>query len=93
MISQQQNDWDDYLPYVLAAYRMTPIPELGVSPYELMYGWKAPIPLLAQLEKEKEWDLRKDWQERLNSLKRSQHSHIKMHKNKQDMRNGINGIK
>ena len=69
MISQKQDDWDDYLPYVLAAYRMTPIPELGVSPYELMHGWKAPIPLLAQLEKEKEWDLRKDWQDRLNVLR------------------------
>jgi hypothetical protein len=69
MISQQQEDWDDYVPYVLAAYRMTPIPELGISPYELMYGWKAPIPLLSQLEKNKDWDLRKDWQNRLNSLR------------------------
>ena len=69
MISQQQTDWDDYLPYVLAAYRMTPIPDLGVSPYELMFGWKAPIPLLAQLDNGEKWDLRKDWQERLNRLR------------------------
>ena len=71
MINQQQKDWDDYLPYVLAAYRMTPIPELGVSPYELMYGWKAQIPLIEQLEKAHKWDTRKDWQSRLDCLRQA----------------------
>ena len=69
MISQQQQDWDDYVPYVLGAYRMTPIPEQGISPYELMFGQKAPIPLLAQLEDTNGWDLRKNWQSRLNRLR------------------------
>ena len=69
MIANQQDDWDDHVPYVLGAYRMTPIPEQGVSPYELMFGWKAPIPLLAQVEQSQQWDTRKDWQSRLNNLR------------------------
>ena len=32
------NQWDKMLPYVLFAYRETPYPAIGFSPFELLYG-------------------------------------------------------
>ena len=31
-------DWDEYLPYLLFAYREVPQQSMGVSPFELLYG-------------------------------------------------------
>lgn len=41
----QDQDWDEALPYVLFAIRETPNESLGVSPFELLYGHKVRGPL------------------------------------------------
>jgi len=43
-VSQNQNDWDDYLPYVLLAYRTTPHHTLKQTPFYLLYGRNARFP-------------------------------------------------
>ena len=42
---EQEQDWDEALPYVLFAIRETPNESLGVSPFELLYGRKVRGPL------------------------------------------------
>ncbi len=36
--SKNQKDWDEYLPYLLFAYREAPQESTGFSPFELLYG-------------------------------------------------------
>ena len=44
-VSRNQKDWDDYLPYLLFAYREVPQVSTGFSPFELMYGRRVRGPL------------------------------------------------
>ena len=47
MYVQQHNDWEQYLPLVLYAYRTAVHSSTGVTPFELMFGrcaHKPPIP-------------------------------------------------
>ena len=37
-VSKNQKDWDEYLPYLLFAYREVPQETTGFSPFELLYG-------------------------------------------------------
>lgn len=41
----RQSDWDEYLPYLLFAYREVPQESTGFSPFELLYGRKVRGPL------------------------------------------------
>ena len=43
---QQHNDWEEYLPLVLYAYRTAVHASTGVSPFELMFGRSAHKPPL-----------------------------------------------
>ena len=43
--SQNQKDWDDYLPYLLFAYREAPQKSTEFSPVELLYGRQVRGPL------------------------------------------------
>ena len=40
-----QKDWDEYLPYLLFAYREVPQESTGFSPFELLYGRRVRGPL------------------------------------------------
>jgi len=44
LVSEQQRDWDQYLPATAFAYRSTVQESTGFSPYFLMYGREARIP-------------------------------------------------
>ena len=44
-VSKNQKDWDEYLPYLLFAYREVPQESTGFSPFELLYGRKVRGPL------------------------------------------------
>ena len=44
-VSRSQKDWDDYLPYLLFAYREVPQETTGFSPFELLFGRKVRGPL------------------------------------------------
>ena len=44
-VSREQSDWDEYLPYLLFAYREVPQESTGFSPFELLYGRKVRGPL------------------------------------------------
>ena len=44
-VSRNQKDWDDYLPYLLFAYREVPQESTGFSPFELLYGRRVRGPL------------------------------------------------
>ena len=37
-VSRNQKDWDEYLPYLLFAYREVPQETTGFSPFEFLYG-------------------------------------------------------
>ena len=37
-VSRNEKDWDQYLPYLLFAYREVPQETTGFSPFELLYG-------------------------------------------------------
>ena len=43
--SKNQTDWDEYLPYLLFAYREVPQESTGLSPFELLFGRKVRGPL------------------------------------------------
>ena len=42
--SKCQNDWDDYLPFVLLAYRTTPQKTTGQTPFYMLYGRNVRFP-------------------------------------------------
>lgn len=44
-VSRNQKDWDEYLPYLLFAYREVPQGSTGFSPFELLYGRRVRGPL------------------------------------------------
>ena len=44
-VSRNEKDWDQYLPYLLFAYREVPQETTGFSPFELLYGRQERGPL------------------------------------------------
>ena len=44
-VGRGRSDWDDYLPYLLFAYREVPQETTGFSPFELLYGRRVRGPL------------------------------------------------
>lgn len=50
-ISQSGKDWDEWLPYLLFAYREVPQASTGFSPFELLFGRqvRGPLDLLKEL--------------------------------------------
>ena len=44
-VSKSQKDWDEYLPYLLFAYREVPQESTGFSPFELFFGRRIRGPL------------------------------------------------
>ena len=44
-VSTHQKDWDRHLPLTLFAYRVTPHPTTGESPFYLLYGREPRLPL------------------------------------------------
>ena len=44
-VSRSQKNWDEYLPYLLFAYREVPQESTGFSPFELLYGRRVRGPL------------------------------------------------
>jgi hypothetical protein len=54
-VSKQQNDWDEYIPYVIFAYNTAIHPSTNAVPFELVRGFPARLPMdLPQLTPEKE---------------------------------------
>ena len=56
-VSRSQKDWDEYLPYLLFAYREVPQETTGFSPFDLLYGRHVRGPLDVLRE---EWTGNKD---------------------------------
>ncbi|KAL3997082.1 hypothetical protein ACER0C_009738 [Sarotherodon galilaeus] len=44
-VSDTGKDWDQWLPFLLFAYREVPQASTGFSPFELLYGWDVQGPL------------------------------------------------
>lgn len=44
-VSRNEKDWDEFLPYLLFAYREVPQESTGFSPFELLYGRRVRGPL------------------------------------------------
>ena len=49
--AKNKRDWDEYLPYLLFAYREAPQELTGFSPFELLYGRpvRGPLDVLREL--------------------------------------------
>ena len=45
LINSSQNDWDVWIPHVLFAYRTAVHASTGVTPYRMLYGREARIPV------------------------------------------------
>jgi hypothetical protein len=58
-VDEEHKDWDEYLPYVLYAYRCAENATTKFAPFELMYGRKPRMPIDIALEGEVE----KTWSE------------------------------
>jgi len=54
--SKNKKDWDEYLPYLLFAYREAPHESTGFSPFELLYGRRVrgPLDILREVWSEEE---------------------------------------
>lgn len=50
-VNDSGNDWDQWLPYLLFAYREVPQASTGFSPFELLYGYevRGPLTLLKEI--------------------------------------------
>lgn len=44
-VNETGSDWDQWLPYLLFAYREVPQASTGFSPFELLYGHEVRVPL------------------------------------------------
>ena len=44
-VNKNEKDWNEYLPYLLFAYREVPQETTGFSPFELLFGRKVRRPL------------------------------------------------
>ncbi len=44
-VSDTGRDWDNWLPFLLFAFREVPQASTGFSPFELLYGWQVQGPL------------------------------------------------
>ena len=44
-VNNKQNDWESFLQRILFAYRTAPQKSTKMSPFELLYGFKARIPI------------------------------------------------
>ncbi|PIK38622.1 Retrovirus-related Pol polyprotein from transposon [Apostichopus japonicus] len=51
VVSENQKDWDSWLPYMLMAYRSAEHESTGFPPAELMFGRAVDLPLTSQLPK------------------------------------------
>ena len=51
LVDEGAKDWDEYIPYVLFAYREVPSETTGFPPFELVYGWpvRGPCGLLKEI--------------------------------------------
>ena len=50
-VNREKNDWDEQLPHALLAYRISTQSSTGVSPFEMLYGREAQLPLGPEQEK------------------------------------------
>ena len=50
-VNQEKNDWDEQLPNALLAYRISTQSSTGVTPFEMLYGREAQLPLGPEQEK------------------------------------------
>ena len=55
MVSEEGDDWDDYLPAVMYAYRSSVHTTTKISPYKAIFGREAPLPIDISLFKQKQY--------------------------------------
>lgn len=49
LASRNQTDWDVYVPYAMFAYRTAVHTSTGYTPFELLFGQEARLPLMYAL--------------------------------------------
>ena len=50
-MSEDQRDWDDHIPLLMLAYKTTPQESTRISPYKMMFGKEAALPIDLLLER------------------------------------------
>ena len=43
-VTEDQKDWDDWIPYAIYVYNITTHRTTGYTPFELLFGYKARVP-------------------------------------------------
>ena len=56
LVNEQHSDWDEHIHPVLLAYRTAAIDGTGISPFEIVYGRPANLPLDNALSEARMWD-------------------------------------
>ena len=59
LINKNHTDWDEHLPHVLFAYRVSPLDGSDLSPFDILYGRHPNLPVDALVARESEET--KDW--------------------------------
>ncbi|XP_070552436.1 uncharacterized protein [Ptychodera flava] len=49
-VDSRHKDWNHYLSSVLFAYRVSPQESTGLSPFFMLYGWEATLPMDVELQ-------------------------------------------
>lgn len=62
-VDETGSDWDQWLPYLLFAYREVPQASTGFSPFELLYGYEVRGPLALLRET---WEVEPKGEEPIN---------------------------
>ena len=55
LVNEQHSNWDEHIDAVLLAYRTAVIDGTGISPFEIVYGRPANLPLDNALAESKVW--------------------------------------
>jgi hypothetical protein len=75
LVNEQHSDWDVHIDPVLLAYRTATIDGTGISPFEIVYGRPANLPLDNALSEAKMWDAEADRAETTEEYAAKVHQH------------------
>jgi len=78
-INEDQTDWDEWIPYAIFIYNITPHTATAYTPFELIYGHRATLPTALSLPPKPTYtydDYAEELKQRLRATQQVAKSHI-----------------